>query len=167
MICQTITTLSEVLFMFRAARNSIVAIVVLTASVFALAQYRIIYSTNANAHEDIARAIRTANREHKRILLDFGGNWCGDCQVLDIYMHRPPNDEILAQHYIVVHIDIGRFDKNLDLTRKYNIPIKLGVPALAILSSRGKLLYSQQHGEFERMSIVDPGSVTEFLHKWQ
>jgi thioredoxin 1 len=153
--------------MLRAARNSFAVLLLLAATVTASAQYRIIYAANANAHADIANAIRTAVREHKRILLDFGGNWCGDCQVLDIYMHQPPNNEILAQHYVVVHVDIGRFDKNLDLARKYNVPIKLGVPALAVLSSHGRLLYSQQHGEFERMSIVDPGSVTEFLQKWQ
>ena len=153
--------------MFRAARSSFVVLVLITAVAFASAQYRIIYSANANAHADIAQAIRTATREHKRIILDFGGNWCGDCQVLDIYMHQPPNNDILAQHYIVVHVDIGRFDKNLDLARKYNVPIKLGVPALAVLNSHGRLLYRHQHGEFERMSIVDPGSVTEFLQKWQ
>lgn len=153
--------------MFRAARNVLAILVVLTATVFASAQYRIIYFANANAHADIARAIRMATREHKRILLDFGGNWCGDCQVLDIYMHQPPNNAILTQNYLVVHVDIGRFDKNLDLAKKYNVPIKLGVPALAVLSSHGKLLYSQQHGEFERMSIVDPGSVTGFLNRWK
>jgi len=26
---------------------------------------------------------QTAVASHKRILLDFGGDWCGDCQVLD------------------------------------------------------------------------------------
>ncbi|HUY80168.1 MAG TPA: thioredoxin family protein [Acidobacteriaceae bacterium] len=153
--------------LFRAARNTIAALIVLTTGVFASAQYRILFSPTANAHAEIARAIRTATREHKRIILDFGGNWCADCQVLYIYMHQPPNDEIAAKHFIVVHVDVGRYDKNLDLARKYNIPLKLGVPALAVLNSRGRLLYSQKHGEFERMSIVDPGSITEFLEKWK
>lgn len=153
--------------MFRAVRNMFAALTLLAAASFASAQYRIIYAANANAHADITHAIHTATREHKRIILDFGGNWCGDCQVLDIYMHQPPNNEILAQHYIVVHVDIGQFDKNLDIAQRYNVPIKLGVPALVVLNSHGRLLYSQQHGEFERMSIVDPGSVTEFLQKWQ
>ncbi|HTW44688.1 MAG TPA: thioredoxin family protein [Acidobacteriaceae bacterium] len=153
--------------MFRAARNTVAALVVLTAAVFASAQSRIIYSATADAHADIAQAIRTATREHKRIILDFGGNWCGDCQVLDIYMHQSPNSEIVAQHFVVVHVDVGRFDKNLDLAQKYNIPLKRGVPALAVLSARGKLLYSQQHGEFEDMRHLDSASLTTFLNKWK
>ncbi|HTV04725.1 MAG TPA: thioredoxin family protein [Acidobacteriaceae bacterium] len=153
--------------MFRAARNAVVALVILSTGAFASAQYRIIYSATADAHADITQAIHTATREHKRIILDFGGNWCGDCQVLDIYMHQSPNSEIVAQHFVVVHVDVGRFDKNLDLAQKYNIPLKRGVPALAVLSSHGKLLYSQQHGEFEDMRHLDSASLTSFLNKWK
>lgn len=153
--------------MFRIARNTFTALVVLSAAVFASAQYRIIYSAPADAHADIAQAIHVATREHKRIILDFGGNWCGDCQVLDIYMHQSPNSEILAQHFVVVHVNVGRFDKNLNLAEKYNIPLKRGVPALAVLSPRGRLLYSQQHGEFEDMRHLESSSLTDFLNKWK
>lgn len=153
--------------MFRIARNTFTALVVLSAAVFASAQYRIIYSAPADAHADIAQAIHVATREHKRIILDFGGNWCGDCQVLDIYMHQSPNSKILAQHFVVVHVNVGRFDKNLNLAEKYNIPLKRGVPALAVLSPRGRLLYSQQHGEFEDMRHLESSSLTDFLNKWK
>lgn len=153
--------------MLAAARRTVAALVVLTAGVLAQAQNRIIYSATADAHADIAQAIKTATLEHKRVLLDFGGNWCGDCQVLDIYIHQAPNDAIVAQHFVVVHIDIGRFDKNTDVAEKYNVPLKRGVPALAVLSSHGKLLYSQQHGEFEDMRHLDSASLTDFLNKWK
>jgi thiol:disulfide interchange protein len=153
--------------MLRAARGVVVALLFLTAGAFATAQYRILYSATADAHADIAQAIRTATREHKRIILDFGGNWCGDCQVLDIYFHQAPNDAILDKHFLLVDVDIGRYDKNLDLAKKYEVPLKRGVPALAVLSPHGKLLYSQKNGEFEAMRRMDPASVTEFLNKWK
>jgi len=153
--------------MFSAARKAVAALLFLTAGVLAAAQNRIIYSATADAHADIAQAIHTATQEHKRIILDFGGNWCGDCQVLDIYFHQAPNDAIVDKHFVIVHVDIGRYDKNLDVAEKYEIPLKRGVPALAVLSSHGKLLYSQKDGEFEAMRHMDPGSVTEFLNKWK
>jgi len=153
--------------MLAAARRTVAALVVLTAGVFASAQNRIIYSATADAHSDIAQAVQTATREHKRIILDFGGNWCGDCQVLDIYMHQAPNDSIVAQHFVVVHIDIGRMDKNVDVADKYDVPLKRGVPALAVLDSHGKLLYSQRNGEFEDMRHLDSASLTDFLNKWK
>lgn len=126
-----------------------------------------LYSETANATADIAAAMTHAQREHKRILLDFGGNWCGDCQVLDIYLHQNPNAELLDKNFLLVHVDIGNFDKNLDITEKYDIPLKKGVPALAVLDADGKLLYSQQAAEFGDMRYMYANSVTDFLNRWK
>lgn len=123
-----------------------------------------LYPENTNAATDIAAAIVRARREHKRILLDFGGNWCGDCQVLDIYYHQSPNAELLEKHFILVHVNIGHMDENVATAEKYNVPIKRGVPALAILDSNGKLLYSEKEKEFEHPS---PAAITDFLNRWK
>jgi len=153
--------------MFHTARKAFAAVLFLAAGIFASAQNRIIYSATADAHADIAQAIRTATHEHKRIILDFGGNWCGDCQVLNIYFHQQPNEAILNKNFVLVDIDIGRMDKNVDVADKYGVPLNKGVPALAVLDEHGHLLYSQKDGEFEAMRRMDPGSVTEFLNKWK
>jgi thiol:disulfide interchange protein len=153
--------------MCRAMHKAFAALLFLTAGVFGAAQNRIIYSATADAHADIAQAIRTATQEHKRIILDFGGNWCGDCQVLDIYFHQEPNKAILAKQFVVVHIDIGNQDKNLDVAEKYGIQPKIGVPALAVLDQHGHLLYSQQKSVFRDMQHVDSASVTDFLNQWK
>ena len=126
-----------------------------------------IYSTTANPTADIAAAISKATREHKRVILDFGGDWCGDCQVLDIYFHQQPNADLLANHFVVVHVDIGQMDHNVAVAAKYQVPITKGVPALAVLDSHGKLLYSQQNKEFENMRNMTSQSVTEFLSRWK
>ncbi len=123
-----------------------------------------LYSETANPTAEIAAALVQARREHKRILLDFGGNWCGDCQVLDFYYHQSPNAEILASHYLVVHIDIGHMDRNLDVAQKYHVPVTRGVPALAILDAHGALLYSERPKEFER---PNPEAITALLNRWK
>jgi thiol:disulfide interchange protein len=143
------------------------AAVLAHAGISAVAQSRIIYSATADAHTDIAQAIKTATTAHKHIILDFGGNWCGDCQVLDIYIHQQPNLSLLDDNYVLVHVDVGHYDKNLDLAAKYDIPLKRGVPALAVLDQHGRILYSQKNGEFESMRRMDPASVTEFLNQWK
>jgi thiol:disulfide interchange protein len=126
-----------------------------------------IYSETSNPHADIAAAISKARAEHKRVILDFGGDWCGDCQVLDYYFHQQPNAALLDKNYILVHVFVGHIDLNLDIPAKYNIPIKKGVPALAVLDAHGKLIYSQQTGEFEKMSSMQSSSVTDFLNRWR
>jgi thiol:disulfide interchange protein len=137
----------------------------LTAPAFSQARH--IFDEGADAHAQVRAALAQAAREHKRVILDFGGNWCGDCQVLDIYLHREPNAGLLAQNFVLVDIDIGRMDKNVDVARKYDVPLQKGVPALAVLDDHGHLLYSQTNGEFESMRRMDPNSVTEFLQHWK
>ncbi len=127
-----------------------------------------IYSETVDPAADIAAALKQAKSEHKRVLLDFGGDWCGDCQVLDMYLHQAPNSELLEK-FVVVHVSVGPtgIEKNLDVGAKYEVPLKKGVPALAVLDADGKVLYSQRTGEFENMRHMDVGSVTEFLNRWK
>jgi thiol:disulfide interchange protein len=126
-----------------------------------------IYSETASPRADIAAALAKAREQHKRVILDFGGDWCGDCQVLDIYFHQAPNADLLAKNFILVHVWIGQMDRNIDVAAKYGVPIKKGVPALAVLAPNGKVLYSQATGEFDDMRTMNPASVTEFLKKWK
>lgn len=126
-----------------------------------------IYSETANPTADIAAALKKARAEHKRVILDFGGDWCGDCQVLNIYFHEKPNAALLAKYFVLVPVYIGQMDRNLDVAEKYRVPIKKGVPALAVLDAQGKLLYAQQTGQFENMRNMNSSSVTAFLNRWK
>jgi thiol:disulfide interchange protein len=125
-----------------------------------------IYSDAADAKAEIRVALATAAREHKRVILDFGGNWCADCQLLNIYFHDPGNAGLLQTNYVLVDISVGEYDRNLDLARKYGIPLNKGVPALVVLDGQGRVLYAQRNGEFEKMSKLDSAAVTAFLEKW-
>jgi thiol:disulfide interchange protein len=126
-----------------------------------------LYPPTANAKADIAAAITQASQQHKNIILAFGGDWCGDCLVLDYYLHQPPNAELLSNNFILVHVDIGQMDHNVDIADKYQVPIQKGVPALAVLNSTGTLLYAQQNKEFETLSATNIQSLTEFLNRWK
>jgi thiol-disulfide isomerase/thioredoxin len=128
---------------------------------------REIYPDPAQAKADLAAGLKSAAQSHKRVLLDFGGNWCGDCQVLDLYFHNPQNLPILEKNFVLVHINIGHMDENQDIASQYQVPLEKGVPAVAVLSDKGKLLYSQKSGEFEKMRHMEASSVTSFLVQWK
>ena len=128
---------------------------------------RVIYPGVEEAKTDIAAALKTAAATHKHVILDFGGNWCGDCQVLDIYFHDPGNKPLLESNYVLVHVNIGHLDRNEDIAQRYQVPLKKGVPALAVLDEHGRLLYSQRTGEFESMRHMESSAVTNFLIQWK
>jgi thioredoxin 1 len=126
-----------------------------------------IYPPPEQASADIAAALKSAAASHKRVILDFGGNWCTDCHVLDLYFHDAANRPLLDANYILVHINIGHLDANADIATRYQIPLTKGVPAIAVLDDRGKLLYSQKTGEFEAMRHMQTAAVTDFLVRWK
>jgi len=126
-----------------------------------------IYPAGLDARAEIKQAVAKAAAAHKRVLIVFGANWCYDCHVLDLAFHRPDLAPVLARNYEVVHVDVGEGDKNQDLMDEYQVPMEKGIPALAVLDSNGKLLYSQKAGEFERARALAPEDLLEFLNKWK
>ena len=145
---------------------ALIAVLTLAAGT-ARSANREIYPDASQGKTDLAAGLKEAARSHKRVLVDFGGNWCGDCQVLDIYFHNPQNRPILESNYVLVHINIGRMDENLDIAERFGIPVTLGVPALAVLSENGKILYGQRGGEFSHMGRMEASAVTKFLVQWR
>ncbi|MGA3055917.1 MAG: thioredoxin family protein [Candidatus Korobacteraceae bacterium] len=128
---------------------------------------KVIYAPGVDAHAEIKHAIELAAKAHKRVLVVFGANWCYDCHVLDLAFHRPDVAGVLQQNFEVVHVDVGEGDKNQDIMADYQVPMKRGIPAVAVLDSNGKLLYSQKGGEFERARALAPEDVLQFLNKWK
>jgi thioredoxin 1 len=126
-----------------------------------------IYSESADARSEIKEALKKAAAEHKRVIVVFGANWCYDCHVLDTAFHRSDLAPILSANYEVVHVDIGKGEKNQDLMRKYEVPMKRGIPGLAVLDADGKLVYSQKNGEFENARALAPEDFLAFLNKWK
>jgi thioredoxin 1 len=127
-----------------------------------------IYPAVSAANGDIAAALKEAAATHRRVIVDFGGDWCPDCKVLDLRFRDPTNAAFLQRHYVVVRVNVGNngIKENFDVAERYGIPLRKGVPALAVLDSDGRVVYSQKNGEFESMRSMDRTSVTDFLRKW-
>jgi thioredoxin 1 len=126
-----------------------------------------IYNESADARAEIRETLEKATVEHKRVIIVFGANWCYDCYALDKAFHRQDAAPILAANYQVVHVDIGKGEKNQDLMTKYEVPMKRGIPGLAVLDPDGKLVYSQKNGEFENARALTPKDLLAFLNKWK
>lgn len=127
-----------------------------------------LYEKDADAKSEIAAAITKAKKDHQRVILVFGANWCYDCHVLDQAFHQADVAPILEKGFQVVHVDIGDDGKkNGDVAATYDVPLNKGIPALAVLDSDGKLLYSQKNGEWESARSLDPDDVVAFLNKWR
>src|SRR5262249_25624304 len=110
-----------------------------------------VYDESAIGSEQLAAALAKAKKENRRVLVQWGANWCGWCRMLAALekSDRAVARELLYE-YDVVKIDIGKWDKHVDLAAKYGADLKKsGVPFLTILDADGKVLASQETGSLE------------------
>jgi thioredoxin 1 len=126
-----------------------------------------LYPPNANAKADIRNALARAKKEKKHVLVEFGALWCLDCHILDNAFQTPGTRELLEKNYILVHVDVGRYEKNLDLAKRYHVPLEKGIPAMAVLDSYGRVLVSNKSGEFQAARRMTMADVLAFLEKWK
>src|SRR2546423_9526423 len=126
-----------------------------------------LYRDDADANKEIEAVLKSAILTKKRVLLVFGANWCYDCHVLDQALHQGETGKLVSKSFLVVHVDIGEGEKNLDLVKHYKIPLEKGVPALAVLERDGHLLYSSGQGEFEAARRMMKKDLIQFLRQWQ
>ena len=126
-----------------------------------------LYPADADAKKEIEEALKRAASDKKSVLLVFGANWCYDCHVLDRALHEGDAGKVVKESFLVVHVDIGEGHKNLDLLKKYKIPLEKGVPAVVILNGQGSLLYSSGDGEFEAARKMMKKDLVAFLTHWK
>lgn len=127
-----------------------------------------LYPADVDAHAEIQEAEEKAAKQHKRLLLVVGANWCFDCHVLDLAFHSPQLQPIIAANYEIVHIDIGPDGKkNADVLQQFDVSTDKGVPAVVVAESDGKVVFSQKNGEFEDARGLTPDALAEFLNQWK
>jgi thiol:disulfide interchange protein len=132
----------------------------------ARAQQQPIYDPRANVRAEIQAALGEAQQDHKLILLDFGADWCLDCVILDRFFADAAVQPYLRDHYHLVRVDVGRFDHNLDVARKYGMPIEGGVPAIVVLAPTGQILVNTRDGSMEGARRMTPAIIRRNLEQW-
>jgi thiol-disulfide isomerase/thioredoxin len=130
-----------------------------------------VYDEAADATKDVAAAVERAHKDNKRVLIQWGANWCGWCKWLAGTMKSDGKvaHELLYE-YEVVHIDVGQFNKNMDLAKSLGAEFK-AIPYLTILDDSGKALVQQNTEPFEAKingkDGHDPAKLLEWLKQYE
>jgi thiol:disulfide interchange protein len=125
------------------------------------------YDEAANADAQVAAAFARAQKSHKRVLIDLGGNWCVDCLVLTNFVRLPEMHSFVEAHYEVVLVDVGRFNRNLQIPARFGITKRLdGVPALLIATPDGKLVNGGNIFATADAHSMTPQALADYLAKY-
>jgi thiol:disulfide interchange protein len=125
-----------------------------------------IYDEAADASQQVTNALVLAKSENKRVLLQFGANWCVWCHVLHhLFETNRAVHKKIQSDYIVVLVDVNH-GHNESTVEKYGQPTQFGLPIIVVLDSNGKQLVTQSVGGFGEIGGYSPQKVLAFLNAW-
>jgi len=125
-----------------------------------------LYDPNADARAQINAALAQSRTDHRLVLLDFGADWCLDCWILERLYQTPQVAGYLDEHFRIVRIDVGQFDRNLPVVNKYGKPIEGGVPAVVVLAPTGQVVATTRDGSLEAARRLLPDDLRRMLEQW-
>ncbi len=124
------------------------------------------YDERVDARAEITRMLECAKAERKPLLLMFGANWCPWCRKLDRLLTTDKRLSRLADDAVLrLNIDIGQYDRNLDLARQYGLEAldDTGIPMLVVLRPDGSVQGVKNSDEFVSGSRFVSASIERFL----
>lgn len=95
-----------------------------------------LYSSNPPPETLIDNARERAMTSNKLIVIVFGADWCSDCRKLDSLMSEQGVEAFFAENFELIYVDIGRWDKNLDIVTQFENPIADGIPSMVLTDPR-------------------------------
>jgi hypothetical protein len=125
------------------------------------------FNEDANAEADVNAALDEARRTHRLAFVELGANWCADCRILAGLFELPEFRRFLDAHYVVVNVDTGRQNRNLDVPARWGIAHLEGVPVVLIVDPETNRLVNAGHTE----ALIDarkftPQSVMDWVAEW-
>ena len=125
------------------------------------------YDEKADADGAVTAALARAKANGKLVVIDLGGNWCPDCRILAGTMALPQLSMFVRKHYELVMVDVGRFDRNLQIPGRYGIARPEGVPALLIIDPKtNRLLNPGKTSALSNARAMTPQALADWLASW-
>ena len=121
------------------------------------------YDEGADAKAQIRQALAAATATGTPVIVVFGANWCGDCRMLDKAMKEGTSAPLIAREFSVVKVDVGKFDRNLDVAGTYGVPLKKGIPAVVVLSAKNEVLHATRGGELADARKMGENGVYDYF----
>jgi thiol:disulfide interchange protein len=123
------------------------------------------FDPSRDAAADVAAAVAQAQAEHKRVLVDVGGEWCSWCHIMDRFFAADAEARaLLDRGFVLVKVNYSPENRNVALLSKW--PRIAGYPHLFVLGPDGALLHSQDTGDLEAGKGYDRAKVVAFLRAW-
>jgi hypothetical protein len=124
------------------------------------------YDPKRDPKADLAQAMADAQKAHKRILVEVGGDWCIWCAYMDKFFADHPDLVALRDaNYVSLKVNMSQENHNYGFLSQY--PRFHTYPHLLVLDADGKLLQSEDTDSLEKGQSYDEARFRDFLTQWK
>lgn len=125
------------------------------------------YNAGDDAHAQVEAALKRARASGKPVLIDFGANWCADCRVLAGVLELPELKAWVTQKFELIQVDVGRFNRNLDIPPRFSRTEFNAIPAVYVIDARtGKIRNPGAELALGDARTMTPQAIADWLAKW-
>lgn len=125
------------------------------------------YQDETETRAGVEAARTRAGEQGKRVAVVFGASWCPDSRALDAAFEHPLVAPVVEPAFVIVKVDVGKRDRNLDLMAEYGMDVHNGIPAVAVLEPDGTLVDAQRKGELRTARSLSVAEIAAVFHRWR
>ena len=126
-----------------------------------------LYQPSANPVADVERALDRAGADNQLALVVLGANWCHDSRALASRLHRPPLAELIQQHYELVFVDVGYYNKGRAVTQQFGVAHYYATPTVLIIDpSSGQVINNEDRHQWSNAYKIDMSTSVQYFEKW-
>lgn len=123
------------------------------------------YPDSSLAPVQVKEAFATAKKTGRKVLLDFGANWCPDCRMLAGVFALPDAQGWLESQFVIVPVNVDRFTSNMDIALKYGVQVK-SIPTVIIVTPDGRPLNGDASLTLGHARSMPPQVTLDLISSW-
>ena len=116
---------------------------------------------------DVQQALGRADDGDRLALVVLGANWCHDSRALASRLHRPPLAELIQQHYELVFVDVGFYEKGRAVAQQFGVAHYYATPTVLIIDPSNRALVNDEDRHiWGNAASIDMSSSVQYFERW-
>ena len=126
-----------------------------------------LFRPSADPLADVQQALGRADDGDRLALVVLGANWCHDSRALASRLRSSPLAEVIQQHYELVFVDVGFYEKGRDVVQQFGAPHYYATPTVLIINpTSGRLVNDEDRHIWGNAYNIDMASSVRYFEKW-
>ncbi len=127
--------------------------------------YSQVYDDSRDPFKDAVNALALAQRTDRQVLIEIGGNWCGWCKKMDVFLANNPDIyQALHKNYVLLKVNVSNTNNNEAFMK--DLPPVLGYPHMYVSTAQGKMILSKDTAELLAGDNYSRAHWLTFLNQW-